>query len=268
MGARHVLSTRAGLLHATLLAAATADADIYHLLDGDRITGKTLSKTARAFRVETAYGRLVIPRARVLKIVHDDGREEVLSEVLVAVPTPEATPAPPPPLRLELLVTGDQFWQAWAPKDAPPDTRLRFQVTLDGEPVAAYVDAREDPEIRGARVNAMSFAPDEVTVVVADGVSALKPDTRPGRITLRLELPGERAGDRSLRVAYQTNAGSASSAQWRDVVHQEVRLELGPGGSHSVEIRQRRGEMQYSRRRMHKLESFTLEMSVSPLNAR
>jgi len=57
-----------------LALAAPALADVYTLADGDRISGKTLSLEAGIYKVQTAYGRVAIPRGKVLKIVHDDGQ--------------------------------------------------------------------------------------------------------------------------------------------------------------------------------------------------
>ena len=69
------------------VAAALAAADVYVLRDGDRITGKTTFKGTKTFTVQTPYGRLSVPRTKVERILHDDGKEEVLN------PPP---PAPPP----------------------------------------------------------------------------------------------------------------------------------------------------------------------------
>ena len=49
-----------------------ARADTYVLTGGDRITGKTLLKAAKTFRVQTPYGRLVIPRDKVERILYDE----------------------------------------------------------------------------------------------------------------------------------------------------------------------------------------------------
>jgi hypothetical protein len=246
------------LLLCAATAAAPAHADVYHLIDGDRISGKTRSKTARSYRVETAYGRLVIPKDKVAKIVFDDGREEVL--VAARPSRVAATPSPPPPpVRLVLVITGDQFWHAWPEKEPPGDKTLRFVVSLDESQLAAYTDGKEDPEIKGALVNAMSFTSNDVSVAVSSGAAASKPQAQPGRITLQLSVPPEQAGERSLRVAYQVNEAAPAAPAWRDLAEGRVRVALQPGAANIVEIHQSRGQMEFSKKKMQNVETFRVE---------
>jgi hypothetical protein len=246
-----------------LLAAAPASADVYQLLDGDRISGKTVSRAGNQYRVQTPYGRLTIPRAKVHKIVKDDGSEEVVN----APPAPEKPATPPPaPTRLVLIVTGDSFWHAWAPaKDAPPpDSTLRLDVSLDEEPVATYVDAQPDPDIPGAVVNAFSFDTG-IAIDAPAAVTAQAPEARPGRISLKLDLPADRAGERRLRVAYQVNDGSKESPAWRDVASSSIHATLEPDTPNFVRLRQDRGRMEFSgfgRKKMKNVETFRIEMGM------
>jgi len=242
---------------AALLGAALAHADVYVLTDGDRITGKTVAKTGKAFGVQTAYGRLTIPAAKVARIVHDDGKEEVVT----AVPTPEPTPTPAPPVQLILVITGKTFWYAW---DKPPaDTRLRFEVRLDEETAASYIDAKLDPDqLPGATVNAFGFGPDEAVGTGAAGVTLAPAEARPGRIVLKIELPLERAGERKLRLAYQANDATAEEPAWHDLAEGGISLTLKPDAPTFVQIRQDRGRMEYSgfpKKRMRNVETFRLE---------
>ena len=242
------------------LVALPAAADIYHLTDGDRITGKTVSKAGNQYRVQTAYGRLTIPKAKVVKIVKDDGSEE-----LVNVPTDVPKPAPtPPPLRLVLIVTGASFWQAWPAKEAAADPTLRLQVSLDEETLATYVDAKTDPDIPGAVVNAFSFEPG-ISIDAIEGVTAHAPETRPGRISLRLDAPAERAGERRIRVAYQINEASKEGPAWRDVSAASIHANLEPDTTNFVRLRQDRGRMEFSgltKKRMKNVETFRIEMGM------
>jgi len=249
---------------ALLLAAGPAAADVYHLLDGDRITGKTVSKAGNQYRIQTPYGRISIPKTKVQRILKDDGSEEVLS-----APPPGAAPTPsptPPPTRLVLIVTGASFWQAWAPsKDAAaPDPTLRLDVSLDEEPVATYADTQTDPDIPGAIVNAFSFDT-AIGIDAAPGVVAQAPEARPGRISLKLELPAERAGERRLRVAYQVNDGAPGAPAWRDVAFSSIHATLEPDAPNFVRLRQDRGRMEFSgfgRKKMKNVESFRIEMGM------
>jgi hypothetical protein len=248
-----------------VLLARAAGADVYYLQDGDRISGKTLSQADGQYRVQTAYGRVTIPKGRITKIVHDDGSEELV-QAPAPKPTPEPTPAPAPPIHLVFVVTGASFWQAWSPaKDAAPDPTLRLAITADEETLVAYSDARTDPDIPGAIVNAFSFDVGNVQVAAAPEVQALAPETRPGRISLRVDLPARLAGERRLRVAYQVNDGSSEAPAWRDVSESAIHAQLKPDTTQVVRLHQDRGRMEFSgfgRKKMKNVESFRIEMGM------
>lgn len=258
------MTPRARLLLAVLAAASVppaARADVYVLKDGDRITGKTVVKGPASFAVQTPYGRLTIPRAKVDRILHDDGKEEILN------PPPEPAPAPPEPPRLVQLVvviTGKIFWYAWdPPKGATVDPTLRLEASLDEQTLATYVDARLDPgEIPGAMVNAFGFRPDEVAAIPAADVQAQPPEARPGRIALKLDLPREKAGRRRLRLAYQANEGTEAQPAWRDISAASVDIELTPDTPRLVQVQQDPGRMEFSgpgRKQMKYVDTFKLQ---------
>lgn len=248
-----------------LLLATPALADVYYLLDGDRISGKTVSKAGNQYRVQTAYGRVTLPRAKIQRIVKDDGSEEVVN----APPVLEKAQAPsptPPPTRLVLIVTGASFWHAWAPaKDAPaPDPTLRLDVSLDEESIATYVDGQVDPDIPGAIVNAFSFDTG-IAIDAPPEVTAQAPEARPGRISLKIDLPAERAGERRVRVAYQLNDGPKEAPAWRDVASSSIHATLEPDTPNFVRLRQDRGRMEFSgfgRKKMKNVETFRIEMGM------
>lgn len=250
-----------------VFVSGAARADVYYLQDGDRISGKTLSIADGQYRVQTAYGRVTIPRGRVTKVVHDDGSEEVV-QAPAPPPVPEATP-PPPAIHLVFVVSGASFWQAWSPaKDASPDPTLRLAISADEETLVTYTDAQTDPEIPGAVVNAFSFDVGKVQVAAAETVDAFPPDTRPGRISLRLDLPARFAGERRLRAAYQVNDGSADAPAWRDVAESAIHAELKLDATHVVRLHQDRGRMEFSgfggfgRKKMKNVETFRIEMGM------
>lgn len=250
-------ATRAALTAILALGMwSPARADTYVLAGGDRISGKTLLKATKTFRVQTPYGRLVIPRTKVERIIHDDGSEEVLN-------APEAPP--PPPLRLVLVITGKSFWYAWdPPKGSTLDPTLRLELRLDEESVATYIDAKTDPQdLPGARaINTFSFEPDDVAMAAASGASISSPETRPGRIVLKVDLPAELAGRHRLRIAYQVNDKTAEEPAWRDVVATTSDAELAESAPAFLQVRQDAGRMTFSgftRRSMKNVESFRLE---------
>jgi hypothetical protein len=247
---------------------------VYHLRNGDRISGRTVSRTTRSFGVQTPFGRLNIPRARVEKIVRPDGTEEsfeapgapAAGAAASAAPATAPSPAPASPkntARLLLAVTGKTFWQAWNPKDGH-DPTLRLEVRLDEEPVVVYSDAQLDPEeIKGAAVNAFSFAGD-VTAAPAPHVRVHPPEVRPGRIVLRLDVRATAPSSRRLRLAYQMNAGTPEEPAWKDLVSASTDVALGPDQSAVVEVQQDRGRMEFSgfpRRRMKNVETFQMVLT-------
>jgi hypothetical protein len=268
--ARHLRTGRGGALVLGRLAVSTlivitgvprARADTVYLLDGDRVTGKTASQPGGLLRVQTAFGRLLIPKGRILKIVRDDGHEEVLNEP----PPPPLEPKPPQPVRLVLTISGKTFWQAWDTKGGgiPEDPSLRLEVRADDAVVAAYVDpALDKGEIRKAVVNAFSFDPDVVALTPGRGAKLLPPETRPGRIQLEIVLPPDAAGRHRLRLAYQDNGGTAGEPSWRDLVESTLEVDLKSDAPNVVQIVQDRGTMEFSQHHMKNVGTFRMEVQA------
>jgi hypothetical protein len=262
---------RGHLAVACVLAATAAvlRAETIVLTDGDRITGRILSEGRKTFRVQTPYGLLRIPRAQIERVVGKDGEERIINAAASAPPSPSPLVPAPPPVRLVVAVTGKTFWHAWDPKASPPpDSTLRFQVRLDEDAVATYADARPDPDLlRGALVNAFSFEPPDVAYAPGSGAELAAPESQPGRVNLKIDLPGDRAGARRLRVAYQVNQGTAAEPAWRDVAETSVELQLTPETPAIVRIEQDLGKMEYSKRRMKNVETFVVRAALEPAGA-
>jgi hypothetical protein len=260
--ARRVL---AGVALAALAWTAPAwGADVLLMRNGDRISGRIVGETSRSIRIETPYGRLVIPRGVIERIQRQGKREEVLNP-----PAPDAPPAARPTrgVRLVLVVLGKTFWQAWDPREPPADPTLRFEVRVDEDPVVFYLDGTIDPdEIPRALVNAFSFAAGDVAVKAAPGVEVAPPEVRAGRIVLKLDLPVARAGqERKVRIAYQANTGTAAEPVWRDLAEGSLTLALSAATPGFVQVRQDPGRMEFSgfpRRRMKRVETFRLDPIV------
>jgi hypothetical protein len=268
-------SLRALAASAVLVAsAALAPADVVVLVNGDRVSGKVLGSVSRRVRLQTPYGTLVVPRAKVERILRDDGREEIVNAP-PAAPAPPPAPPPPPPPRLELVVSGDTFWQAWDPKAAPADPSLRLELRLDEQLAVAYTDANLDPEdLPKAVVNSFVFSPERLFVTVGERVVAGPPviatrDTAGGHsgseIRLPVELPAELAGERRLRLAYQVNEGTSTQPVWRVVTEAAATVALAPGQTARVRAQQSRGTMEFSRKKMRNVESFTATLSRDAL---
>jgi hypothetical protein len=241
---------------------AAAD-DVLLLRNGDRISGRIVGETSRSIRIETPHGRLVVARGAIEKIQRQGKAEEVLVS-----PAPDAPPVTRPTrgVRLVLVVLGKSFWQAWDPKEPPADPTLRFEVRVDEDPVVFYLDGTPDPdEIPRALVNAFSFVPADVAVKASPGVEVSPPEVRAGRIVLKLDLPLARAGQRKVRVAYQSNTGTAAEPVWRDLAESSLTLALSAAVASFVQVKQDPGRMEFSgfpRRRMKRVETFRLDLIV------
>lgn len=236
--------------------AASAGAEVVFLTNGDKITGKIATSNKRNYVLLTPYGRLNVPRDKIWKIEKTDGSEEVLN-----LPGAQALPT----VRLILVIMGSTFWQAWDPRDAAGlDPALRFEVRLDEETIASYVDNKQDPEeIPKAIVNSFSFNPADVTLEPAAGVHLPMPEARPGRIVLKVDVPVPPPGARRLRVSYQVNGGTASEPSWRDVATAEGTVELSAEAPRFLQVRQDRGKMEFAgfpKRRMRLVDTFRLTL--------
>jgi len=252
---------------ATLLLGplVSARADVFVLLTGDRITGKPVLNGKRAITVQTPFGRLVIPRARIERIIRADGSEEVVNPRLIVV---AATPAPAPARsvprpRLVLVIQGQTFFQAWDGKTAAKvDPSLRLEVRLDEDPIASWVDAKTDPEIKGVLLNTFSFAPEDVAAFAGRGVELAPPEVQPGRAVLKIGLASQRTR-RKLRLAYQINDADVEHPAWRDRAEGTTEVDLRPESPTIVQVRQNRGKMEFSgllHRRMKNVETFQIDL--------
>jgi hypothetical protein len=167
-------------------------------------------------------------------------------------------------MRLVLVITGKSFWHAWdPPKGSTVDPTLRLELRLDEETVATYVDAQTDPQdLAGAKaINTFSFEPDVVTIVPGPGAAVTSPETRPGRIVLKVDLPVEMAG-RHRPDRYQVNDATAADPAWRDVATTTTEVELQEGAAAFLQVRQDAGRMEFSgftRRSMKNVETFRLD---------
>jgi hypothetical protein len=251
------LRTTLAVLLVVGLSSARARADVVFLTNGDRISGKIMnSGNRKSYLVLTSFGRLNVPRAKIWKIEKSDGSEEVLN------PPGAAAPAT---ARLILVIMGSTFWQAWDPRDAAGlDPALRFEVRLDEETIASYVDGKQDPdEIPKAVVNSFSFNPGDVVLEPAAGVQLPQPEARPGRIVLKVDVPVPAPGAHRLRVSYQTNGGTSAEPSWKDLATSESSVQLTQETPTFLQVKQDRGRMEFGgfpRKKMKLVETFKLNI--------
>lgn len=249
------------LARALLLVALAASADDQvTLLNGDRISGRIVSKGRRTLRLQTPHGVLVIGLDKIDHLRRADGTEEALA----APPKPAPTPVPAPPtVKLVLAISGKTFWQAWDAPATPADPTLRLELRVDDLTMAVWSDPKVDEgEIAKAVVNSFSFTPDALRTSGVPGIKALPPQVQRGRIQLALELPLALAGNRKLRLAYQANAGTAAAPEWRDLVLLEAPVTLSAEAPNTFRIEQERGHMEYSKKRMKGVETFALALTL------
>jgi len=232
--------------------------DVFFLDNGDRISGKIVSKGGRTFIIQTPFGRLTVPRSHIDKVRHPDGTEETIRNATVesAIPRQRA--------RLILIVLGKTFWHAWEPREVS-DPTLRLEVRLDDEVLGTYVDSRPDSEeIPRAVVNSFSFLADQISLDPGPGSTMLPPEARPGRIALKLDVPVPPKGPHQLHLVYQVNGGTVSEPDWRDVVEATAPCELRLREPTFVRVTQDGGKMEFSgfsKRRMKFVETFRLLLS-------
>jgi hypothetical protein len=263
---------RAALILAALLvlaavaaAAAAPRPDVLHLKNGDRISGQVSGTTETSIRLVTPYGRLLVPREKIAKIVYRDGREELLSP-------PPGGPRPPRPVRLELQISGDSFWQAWDAHNAPGDPALRLLLAVDGQPVAAFTDRHLDPDMPGAVTNTFAFDPAQTSRTLWNDTRAQEPDIAPGKAALRLDLLPPVIGPRQLILKYQINLGSVEEPVWRDLAEAIGTFEASETAPSVVHVEQSRGNMTFGgilrRKKMKDVETFSVRLVEQDVSSR
>lgn len=247
------------------LVSSVARADTLVLKNDDRISGRVSWRGVKEIRVQTPYGVLIVPRDKADRIIHDDGSEESLIAPVPAPSPPAPTPTPAPAashVKLNLVVRGQVFWQAWDKGSVPPSTSLRLELRIDSETVAAWVDGQlNGGEIPNAAVNTFSFSQEEVATSTLEGVGLSAADVRPGQIWIELRLPTAYAGVRQITLAYRVNDGTSQAPSWRDVARSSIHLELLESAPTTLRLEQDRGEMEFSgliRKRMRKSDTFRI----------
>jgi len=233
------------------------------LLNGDRLTGTIASESKTSLRVKLPFASILIPKNSIERLSRD-GKEEILHEsreqVTVVAPAPRVPAVPT--AHLVLVLTGASFWQAWDRKDAPVDPTLRLHIRIDEAEVAAWADGTLDPrDLPGAVVNTFAFTGDEAGLA-APHVLLSPPEVQPGRVVLRVDVPGVVGENRRLSVTYQVNEGSVENPAWRDVVMATSTLTLRGDGPTPIQLRQARGQMEFARKHMREVESFRIEIST------
>jgi hypothetical protein len=233
------------------LSPRPASAETLLLDDGDRISGRILSRDESVVRIETPFGQLRVPRSRIVRLIGTGD-----------TPAPRGAAAAPDVL-LDLTIVGQAFWQARESVQLrSQDNTLRFELRLDGALLAAYEDYTLDPgEIGHAAVNVFSFRPREARAISAKGVKLSPAASHPGRVTLQLTLPPSAAGRHRLTVSYLGSSNADGTREVRSFA--ALDLLLRESTPCHLSLSQRRGEMEFAgwpRRRMRGIDTFTLSL--------
>ena len=131
--------------------------------------------------------------------------------------------------------------------------------------IASYTDANLDPEdLPKAVVNSFVFSPERLLMRAAEHVKVAPPAVTREEIRLAMTLPPDLAGARRLGFAYQVNDGTAEEPQWRDVVSAELAVSLAPGRAAEVRVAQARGTMEFAKKKMQRVETFTASLDDKP----
>jgi hypothetical protein len=249
------------LLIVACALSPSASADTFVLLNGDRISGQLLGESRRGFRIETPYGRVLVPRKDVERWMQADGRETIVTPR----PQPPPLPTPPPMVRLDIAVTGASFWYAWDNAESI-DTSLRFSARLDAQPLLAMVDtALNLDDLPGALVNTFNFDPLSIESLAPRDIRLLPPDIETGRVVLQLMLPPGYTGNHELHLAYQINTGTIDDRTWLTVASASVPVYLQTATPTHVQLEQSRGAMEFSgflKRHMKRVDTFILNAYI------
>ena len=87
-------------------AAAAPAADVLLMRNGDRVSGRIVGETSRSIRIETPYGRLLIPRGTIERIQREGKPVEILNPPAAGA---SAMPTPARGVRLVVVVLGQLY---------------------------------------------------------------------------------------------------------------------------------------------------------------
>lgn len=255
-----------------LLPRDTAATEVVHLKNGDILHGTVLTVGAKTVTVKTPYGRLIIPKADIEKIVYADGTEAEAGEKPSEAPPKPPAPRPPPPRpQIALEIRGRSFWYAWqgSSREAA-DPRIRLRLSLGGAQVAELVDSKPDTVERTSVYNSFTFSPTDSQVVSnALGFTCSVNEAVDGRVVLKLELPEKPPEEeQELEMLYQVNEGTAELPRWLDAVARSFPVQVKAGKQAHVVIEQDPAGLEFTglmRKRMKNVESFAVRVLSAEL---
>jgi hypothetical protein len=258
-----------------LLISAGAAAEIIHFKNGDMLHGTVVDANVRRVTLETAYGKLTIPKKDIQRIEYESGEPEETTEK-----TPPTSATKPAETKAEadlpivgasrstvsLDIRGRAFWYAFeSPPDSPTDLSIRLRIFIGENDAVALLDSKPDTFDSNTYYNSFTFSPTDSQVVrTAEDYSCEVKEAEDGRVVLTLALPEkQRGGQLLVRMLYQINEGSRSIPRWIDAVSRSFSVGIEPGKESYVVLEQDASGLDYTgffRKSMKNIETFRLNV--------
>jgi hypothetical protein len=259
-------------LAALSLAAASAEAEVVHLANGDVIRGTLVAANNTQVTLKTPYGELVIPKKDIARIDYDESKAP-------APPSKPDVPSEPPEPRkpsseraaITLEIRGRSFWYAF---DSPPglsvDPSLRLRMYVGSERACTFVDEKPDTVDGTTLYNSFTFSPTDSRLLESlEGYECKVEKARDGAVVLRLGLPGTASrGVQTVRLLYEVNEGDKSSPRWIDAVARSLPIEVAPGREAVAVLEQNADALEYSgffKKKMKNVELFEMRVLSAEL---
>ncbi len=258
-----------------LLICAGAAAEIIHFKNGDTLHGTVVDANVRRVTLETAYGKLTIPKKDIQRIEYEGGEPEDTTEK--TSPTSASKPAETKseadlPIvgtsgsTVSLDIRGRAFWYAFeSPPDSPTDLSIRLRIFIGEDDAVALLDSKPDTFDANTYYNSFTFSPTDSQVVrTAEDYSCEVREAEDGRVVLTLALPEtQRGGQLLVRMLYQINEGSRSIPRWIDAVSRSFSVQIESGKDSYVVLEQDASGLDYTgffRKSMKNIETFRLNV--------
>jgi hypothetical protein len=276
---RHHFGARSsGWIAAVILSlfCVGAAAEIIHFKNGDVLHGTVIDANVRRITLETAYGKLTIPKKDIQRIEYESGEpdktpDEVTDKTPPTKSVEEKSKADPPTVEasrstLSLDIRGRAFWYAFeSPPDSPTDLSIRMRIFVGEDDAVALLDSKPDTFDSNTYYNSFTFSPTDSQVVrTAEGYLCEVKEAGDGRVVLTLTLPEKQIGGQLLiRMLYQINEGSRSIPRWIDAVSRSFSVQIEPSKDSYVVLEQDASGLDYTgffRKSMKNIETFRLNV--------
>ncbi len=269
------------------LICAGAAAEIIHFKNGDVLHGTVVDANVRRITLETAYGKLTIPKNDVQRIEYEGGEPDKTPDK-AADETPstgESKPAEAKPKAdlptvgasrstVSLDIRGRAFWYAFeSPPDSPADLSIRLRIFIAEDDAVSLLDSKPDTFDSNTYYNSFTFSPTDSQVVrTAEGYSCEVREAEDGHVVLTLALPeNQRGGQLLVRMLYQINEGSRSIPRWIDAVSRSFSVQIEPGKDSYIVLEQDASGLDYTgffRKTMKNIETFRLNVLSAEVRGR